>query len=164
MEVDFKFKDGISESLIGLERALANTRPVMAEVGQLMVTMIRESHDANVGMDGKPMAKVSKEYGKRKLAAGGNPGRILFGPSPGGIGGGGDLHRSWNVRHITPTVVAVGATGGVLNAIKASAHDGGLAQYLGKPRLNRLRMGWTDKTLTKACAAWMDELQKQAGA
>lgn len=154
-----QFADGISKSLLAMESLLARPKGTLDEIGQLMVTFVRESHDAQIGLaDKAPFAPVTARYAKRKLAAGGSPGRVLFGPSPRSAGQGGELFGSWGVLATTASSVTVGATGGVLNRIKASAHDGGLAQYLGRPELNRLRLGWDDKRLEQAISHFLDKL------
>lgn len=163
IDLSVDFRDGITPSLLALDRLLANPKPMMKEVGQLMVTWIRESHDAQRSLKTKrPYHPLDARYAKAKRRAGGSPQRVLFGPSPGSGGAGGALFGSWGVRHMTPQVVVVGATGGRLNRVKASAHDGGLAQYLGRPELNRLQLGWHDKKLREVISAWLDHLVEEA--
>ncbi len=165
MEVAMTYDgSGITRSLLGFSRMLANPKPVMNEVAQLMVTWLKEAHTAQVGIrDGQPYHPLAPEYAKAKLRAGGSPARVLFGPSPGSAGAGGDLFGSWKALTVTPKAVAVGAGGGRLNRVKASAHDGGLAQLLGRPELNRLQLGWHDKRLVEVISLWLDRFQ-QAGA
>lgn len=156
---EVQFEDSISPSLLSMARLLDNPQPTMEEIGQLMTTWVREAHESQRGLsDSRPFHRLSSKYAKAKLKAGGSPARVLFGPSPRSGGAGGDLFASWGIRHKTPTVVVVGSVGGTLEKIKASAHDGGLAQYLGRPELNRLRFGWTDELMRKVIDLWMDKL------
>ena len=157
-----EFKEDITPSLVAMDRVLANPKPSLDEVGQLMVTLTKEAHTGQRGLqDGRPYAKLSKAYSIAKGKAGGNVSRILFGPSPRSDGAGGDLFASWGVIYQTKIMVMVGAKGGSkLNRIKASAHDGGLAQYLGRESLNRLRLGWNEKDFGKAMGIMMDRVMK----
>lgn len=159
--IQVKWEDNIRASLVSMEAVLKGDPAGMDEIGQLMVTWIRESHDAQRGLeDNAPYAPVTARYAKAKLRAGGSPGRVLFGPSPGSGGAGGNLFASWGVVSKGKWSVTVGATGGRLNKVKASAHDGGLAQYLGRPELNRLRLGWTDKRMSQCVGVMLDKVMK----
>lgn len=159
MNLSVKFHDGIRPSLIAMDAVLAAPGSTIDEIGQMMVTWLREAHDAQVGLaDGVRFAPLAPRYAKAKLRAGGSPARVVFGPSPGSGGAGGALFASWGIQAKTRWSVTVGATGGVLNRIKASAHDGGLAQYLARPELNRLRIGWSDDNMKKAAGHLMDRV------
>ena len=136
-------KDEITPWLKQVGKLLDSKEP-LAEVGERMVTMVKEAHNAGREFEtGRPYARLSARYKKRKAAVGGSP-KILVGPSPGHRGGG-SLLASWRVLKVSKSGVTVG--GGARNRKLASAHDGGLARHLGRDPLNRLRLSWPDKKL-----------------
>ena len=158
------FENGISPWLQSVAKGLGSKEP-MEEIGERMVTMIRESHTGQRGVaDGRPYERLSARYAARKAKVGGSP-KILVGPSPGGkSSGGGSLLSSWRRLTLSATGVTVGA-GGARNRRLASAHDGGLAQRLNRPELNRLRVGWPKKSFKEICRFWMDwHVERGAGA
>jgi len=149
--------ENITPWLQSVVKGLDDKAP-MEEIGEKMVTMVRESHTGQRGVsDGRPYAPLSERYAARKAKVGGSP-KILVGPSPGGkTSGGGSLLSSWRRLRTTATGTSVGA-GGARNRRLASAHDGGLADRLGRPELNRLRIGWPPRKLEEFCKLWMDRL------
>lgn len=156
------YQDEISPWLKSLVKGMDDPQP-MEEIGERMVTLVKESHTGQRGVaDNKPYAPLSARYAKRKAKVGGSP-KILVGPSPGArTSGGGSLLASWRRLRTTAHGVSVGA-GGTRNRKLASAHDGGMADRLGRDSLNRLRIGWPPKTFEKFCKFWIDELITRRG-
>lgn len=152
-EVDYK--TAIRPMLRTLMKELRSLDKPLQEAGQVMATEIKTSMEAQVGVQ-RPTkyVQLSVAYARRK----GTPrkGRILFGTQRGARGS--SLAGSWRVLRLTKDSVLVGAGGDPEQAIKASAHDGGLARYLSRPRLNRLKLGFNKKLLQRAGGAVLDEL------
>lgn len=136
-------KDEISPWLHKVAKRMEQKAP-LEEAGELMVTMVREAHQSGQEFEtGRPMQRLSKSYQKRKRDASGSS-KKLFGIPPTV----GSLFRSWRVLRATKDHVVVGAGDG-RNRRLASAHDGGLARHLSRPELNRLRLSFGDKSLTR---------------
>jgi len=154
MSVRVNYKSEIAPMLRELRLTLAEGTPqrreAMEEAGALMASEIVLSMEAQVGLsDGTPYAPLSERHAKRKGTS--RTGRTLFGPT-------GLLKASWRTLDLGTSRVLVGAGISPLEAIKASAHDGGLAEYLKRPELDRLHIGWTDKLADKVANAFMDRV------
>jgi hypothetical protein len=120
-----------------------------------MTRIIKESMVALVGVaDGVPYQPLSPRYARRKANAGGPAGRPLWFHSR--------LAGSWRIIRISRGKVVVGPGGGKVNITKANAHDGGLADHLGKPELNRLRLGFNDKLLDSLGSIFLDRVMENA--
>lgn len=116
-----------------------------------MVRYVKESMVAQRGVaNGKPYAPLSPKYAKWKVAHGGSAERVLYHR--------GRLANSWRITVNDGERVVVGAGGGAINADKAAGHDGGLADALGRPELNRLQIGFSDKMADEINVALWDAI------
>lgn len=158
MPVRVRYRDAISPLLEGLKEEITNyrdRRSGLRDVGDLLVRTVRESMNQQEGVaDGVPYAPLSPKYARRKQRLGGPPSRPLYFH--------GRLAGSWRITSISSDRVVVGAGGGKINATKASAHDGGLADKLGRPELDRLRLGFSDKLLDACADAFVGRVLENA--
>lgn len=154
MSIEVRYRSEIAPMLrelrLTLAEGTAQRREAMEEAGALMASEIVLSMEAQVGMsDGAAYTPLSERYAKHKGTA--RTGRTLFGPT-------GLLKASWRTLELGTSRVLVGAGISPLEAIKASAHDGGMADYLKRPELDRLRIGWRQELADKVANAFMDKV------
>ena len=167
--VKLSYMDGLTPFVESMAEALAGDHaPVLAEVGEFMASSIklRQSEQRGLG-NGIPYKALTPKYADRKKRAGGNPARILYGPTPGGNNPprkkgaavmprtrGGELAASWRRMQTTQTAVWVGAAGsdssGTLNLDKAGGND------------DRLDIAWNKQFHDAASAKCFDGLMKLA--
>jgi len=158
MSVVVKYKGDLGPMLrelrLTLEEQTPQRREAMEEAGALMAAEIVSSMEAQVGLsDGKPYAPLSEAHAKRKGTA--RTGRTLFGKT-------GLLKASWRILNLGRDRVLVGAGISELEAVKASAHDGGQADYLNRPELNRLRIGWNRRLMDRVAETFMNRVVSNA--
>jgi hypothetical protein len=144
------YHDEISPFLEEVQRELAKGgNKALDEAGALMTHRVVNAMEAQRGLqDGRRYAPWTKSYKKKR-----GPGRILFLL--------GDLANSWRWR-VEKWGFVIFAGGLEENAIKASAHDGGVAERTGKGKWNRLRLGWRDRDLQRVGQRFMDRLVDDA--
>ena len=136
-----KFKEDMTDMLVALSDQVDDLRPHLRELGEYMVSRIKQAITEQRGLGNMaPYRPVGAQYASRKKRAGGNPNRIMFGPTPGRNvvererGGavrkrthGGDLIGSWKRLKVTKDSVLVGAarkdSGGTANEAKARGND-----------------------------------------
>lgn len=169
---EVKLEEDITPMLGALEEVLGDMEPGFKEVGQFMTSSIKTSMREQRGLGNrKAYRAVGAYYADRKKRAGGNPERVLYGPSPGkdkvtptgrksraklnvvARTRGGELAASWRVIKATKDTVYVGAAGtdgaGSANADKAQGHN------------DRLDIAWNDKLLEKASNKFLNSVEKR---